>query len=153
MNSLAPQAFYLSDEWRRWVGENVLLGVGEQTIVDTLAGQGMSPEQARAELETARADPYLDAGDGAGPHMITTDGQEARSAKASAGSGLGRHHGVPWDADPGAGHRDANQAARTSVSPAAPCCVIKMFLAHSISGGHRVPFRSSSISSRTCAAE
>jgi ribosomal protein L16 Arg81 hydroxylase len=62
MNSVAPQAFQLDDAWRRWVGENVLLGVGEQTIVDILVGQGMSPEQARAELEAARTDPYLDAG-------------------------------------------------------------------------------------------
>jgi len=54
--------FELTDSWRRWIAENHLLGTSEQAIFDTLIGQGMPEEQARAELETVRLDTYLVAG-------------------------------------------------------------------------------------------
>ena len=63
MTSTAHPAFELTDSWRLWVAENYLLGVGEQTIVDILMGQGMSGAQAQAELDAVRSDVYLGAGE------------------------------------------------------------------------------------------
>ncbi|MFB7918291.1 cupin-like domain-containing protein [Streptomyces sp. NPDC056061] len=60
---LDTTAFELSDSWRRWIAENHLLGTDEQAILNTLISQGVSEDQARAELEKVRLDTHLVAGE------------------------------------------------------------------------------------------
>jgi ribosomal protein L16 Arg81 hydroxylase len=63
MDTTVHPAFELTDGWRLWVAENHLLGVSEQTILGVLISQGMTRAQARAELDAARNDVYLAAGE------------------------------------------------------------------------------------------
>jgi ribosomal protein L16 Arg81 hydroxylase len=53
----------LTDNWRRWIAENYLLGIAPRSIVKVLIDQGLSPEQADAELTEVRTDPYVGAGE------------------------------------------------------------------------------------------
>jgi hypothetical protein len=52
----------LPREWSRWIAENRLLGVSEETLVDVLAAQGFRPEEARAEVRTLESHPAFEAG-------------------------------------------------------------------------------------------
>jgi len=53
----------LTDNWRRWIAENFLIGVAPETIAKVLVDHGISAERASEELTAVRADPYLGAGD------------------------------------------------------------------------------------------
>ena|SRR5215831_1687537 len=53
-------------------------------------------------------------GDGAGPQMMTTGGQESALSQGVSWQRAGRASRCSEDADPDAGSRDAGRAARTS---------------------------------------
>jgi hypothetical protein len=48
--------------WQRWQAENLILEVPEAAIVDVMAAHGFGPEEVRAQLRSAVADPYVAAG-------------------------------------------------------------------------------------------
>jgi hypothetical protein len=47
------------DEWRRWIGENLLLGADPASIIEALAANGFAPQLAAMEIDAARRNPYL----------------------------------------------------------------------------------------------
>ena len=49
----------VSDAWRRWIAENLMLGVDPATLAQTLAESGIAPHEARTEIAAALASPYL----------------------------------------------------------------------------------------------
>jgi hypothetical protein len=49
----------LSEDWRRWIAENLLLGCHPDTVAASLHQAGIGTAQARAEIETALRSPYL----------------------------------------------------------------------------------------------
>src|SRR6476646_5663608 len=52
----------LSHGWRRWVAENVMLGLSPEQIENEAAAAGIERALVRAEIEEARIDPYIEAG-------------------------------------------------------------------------------------------
>ncbi|MEM1102808.1 MAG: cupin-like domain-containing protein [Pseudomonadota bacterium] len=48
-----------TDDWRRWIAENIILGAGDEMIAARLVEKGVAPEAARAEIAAAKASPYL----------------------------------------------------------------------------------------------
>ncbi|MCA1685929.1 MAG: cupin-like domain-containing protein [Planctomycetia bacterium] len=59
----AAPARPFDDDWRRWVAENLLLGVTPEALLPVLIGNGFpGPESAR-EIETAARSPYLKGAD------------------------------------------------------------------------------------------
>ena len=52
----------LTDEWRRWIAENKMLGASDRSLLQTLVMNGIDPELARQELEAVLAHPYFQAG-------------------------------------------------------------------------------------------
>lgn len=48
-----------SDDWRRWVAENLMLDVGPDAVVATLVANGFPAAQATREVQQALASPYL----------------------------------------------------------------------------------------------
>ncbi len=70
-NVFDPTRFYhpprpsyrpMTDDWRRWIGENLLLGSSRDSIAATLVKHGIDPAIAQAEIELAQRSPYLQAG-------------------------------------------------------------------------------------------
>ncbi len=53
------QAIGISDEWRRWIAENLMLGSHPDTLAGILVQSGVALRDARAELAAALASPYL----------------------------------------------------------------------------------------------
>ncbi|UXY14903.1 cupin-like domain-containing protein [Chitiniphilus purpureus] len=49
----------MTDEWRRWIAENLILGNDPQQLYHTLVGAGFGEAVARAEVQQAQASPYL----------------------------------------------------------------------------------------------
>lgn len=49
----------VSAEWRRWIAENLMLGIGPTAIADILIKAGISAADARTEIEAALRSPYL----------------------------------------------------------------------------------------------
>jgi hypothetical protein len=49
----------LSDDWRRWIAENLSLGSHPNTLSTILAENGVPQEEARREVDAALASPYL----------------------------------------------------------------------------------------------
>lgn len=49
----------VGDEWRRWIAENLMLGVAPPAIAAVLVNAGISSREANAEIETAIRSPYL----------------------------------------------------------------------------------------------
>lgn len=52
----------ITDDWRRWIAENKLLGASDQSIITTLAKHGIDTNQAVQELEAIGSHPYFHAG-------------------------------------------------------------------------------------------
>ena len=48
-----------TDEWRRWVAENIMLEGHPDGLIHVLMQAGFSPEEARHELEAALRSPYV----------------------------------------------------------------------------------------------
>lgn len=49
----------ISDDWRRWIAENLILGVHPDALVKTLVANGVAPPDAKSEIESALSSPYL----------------------------------------------------------------------------------------------
>jgi hypothetical protein len=49
----------ISDEWRRWIAENVLLNVDARAIFERLVANGFAPTLAQREIEEAQRHPYI----------------------------------------------------------------------------------------------
>ncbi len=49
----------LDDSWRRWIAENLMLGVASESLVPALTAQGLSVSQAVEEISAAANSPYL----------------------------------------------------------------------------------------------
>ncbi len=49
----------VSDEWRRWIAENLMLGNPAASIVDLLEHNGVLRHKAQAEVDAAARSPYL----------------------------------------------------------------------------------------------
>jgi hypothetical protein len=49
----------VNDEWRRWIAENLLLGVGTDSVVQTMTASGFSSQDALHEVSLALESPYL----------------------------------------------------------------------------------------------
>ncbi|CAN1210159.1 cupin-like domain-containing protein [Tumidithrix helvetica PCC 7403] len=74
-NQLSPQEFSplkynpfvvtskpLTDDWKRWIAENKLLGADDDSLVQTLVQHGIDANAARRELQIVRSHPYFQAG-------------------------------------------------------------------------------------------
>lgn len=48
-----------SDDWRRWIAENLMLDVGPETVIGTLVANGFPVVVAAREVQHALASPYL----------------------------------------------------------------------------------------------
>lgn len=62
MNNASASARLLpafSDDWRRWIAENLMLDVGSDAVVATLVANGFPAAQATCEVQEAQASPYL----------------------------------------------------------------------------------------------
>ena len=53
------QPIGISDEWRRWIAENLVLGSHPDTLAGILRNSGVPAQQAQAEIAAALASPYL----------------------------------------------------------------------------------------------
>lgn len=51
----------LDPAWRRWLAENLLLGVDHALVIERLVAKGCAPAVARAEIAAAEASPYFQA--------------------------------------------------------------------------------------------
>ncbi len=49
----------ITNEWRRWIAENLMLGSAPEALSAILVGNGISPTEARIEIEAAAHSPYL----------------------------------------------------------------------------------------------
>jgi hypothetical protein len=49
----------VSNEWRRWIAENLMLGAAPETLVAILTGNGILRADAQREIEAAAHSPYL----------------------------------------------------------------------------------------------
>ncbi len=49
----------VSNEWRRWIAENLMLGAGPETLVAILTSNGILRADAQREIEAAAHSPYL----------------------------------------------------------------------------------------------
>jgi hypothetical protein len=49
----------ISDEWRRWIAENLMLGHSPATLAGILGQSGIPPQLAQAEIRAAMNSPYL----------------------------------------------------------------------------------------------
>ena len=57
--SQARSTVKVSNEWRRWIAENLMLGASPDALANILVGQGISNTEARIEIEAAARSPYL----------------------------------------------------------------------------------------------
>ncbi|MDO8310334.1 MAG: hypothetical protein Q7T25_00195, partial [Sideroxyarcus sp.] len=54
----------VSDEWRRWIAENLMLGSHPASLADILLKQGITAHQAKEEIDAAMSalrSPYFQA--------------------------------------------------------------------------------------------
>ncbi|AMO99290.1 cupin-like domain protein [Collimonas arenae] len=49
----------INDDWRRWIGENLVLGASPQSLSDVLVANGVRREEAEREVRMAFSSPYL----------------------------------------------------------------------------------------------
>jgi hypothetical protein len=49
----------ISDEWRRWIAENLMLGHSPATLAGILVQSGIPPQLAQSEITAAMSSPYL----------------------------------------------------------------------------------------------
>jgi ribosomal protein L16 Arg81 hydroxylase len=52
----------LTDDWKRWIAENKLLGADDESIIATLVQHGIDAIESRKELQTIGSHPYFQAG-------------------------------------------------------------------------------------------
>jgi ribosomal protein L16 Arg81 hydroxylase len=52
----------LTDDWRRWIAENKLLGADDDSLIQTLVQHGIDTNAARKELQIVISHPYFQAG-------------------------------------------------------------------------------------------
>ncbi len=57
--SAAAAARPVTDEWRRWIAENLMLGASRDSIFKTMIDDGLSPSESAAEIDLAARSPYL----------------------------------------------------------------------------------------------
>ena len=57
--STQPPPTQITDEWRRWIAENLTLGAAPQGVAETMVGAGFAPQVARHEVLSALNHPYL----------------------------------------------------------------------------------------------
>jgi hypothetical protein len=51
----------ITDEWRRWIAENLLLGATRDSILSKMVADGLPPNESASEIELALRSPYLKA--------------------------------------------------------------------------------------------
>lgn len=59
ISAAARQVPTVSDEWRRWIAENLMLGTAPEGLVAVLRQSGFTTAQAGQEVERALRSPYL----------------------------------------------------------------------------------------------
>ncbi len=52
----------ITDEWRKWIGDNKFLGIDDRSIVQQLINHGISPSAAKLEVESIDKNPYFESG-------------------------------------------------------------------------------------------
>ena len=57
--AVQPSATGISDDWRRWIAENLVLGSHPDTLAGILRNSGIPAALAQAEIAAALASPYL----------------------------------------------------------------------------------------------
>jgi hypothetical protein len=57
--SSLQQSVRVSDDWRRWIAENLILGTHPDALTDILIANGVSQLDANTEIDAAMASPYL----------------------------------------------------------------------------------------------
>ena len=98
--AIAPQQAQLSDDWRRWIAENLMLGSAPDTITSILTKSGVPLPQALAEVSLAMASPYVQGGLRLRNRLAKRDwvlGTHAR-LKRMAPPAIVRKHKLPADA-------------------------------------------------------
>jgi LPS sulfotransferase NodH len=58
-DALQPSGDVLPHTWKQWVGHSKIMSTPDDVVVDVLVANGYGRELARAELERAASDPYL----------------------------------------------------------------------------------------------
>jgi hypothetical protein len=59
MEHKAPAFNPVTDEWRRWIAENLMLGASRESILNMMVEGGLSPSESAAEIDMASQSPYL----------------------------------------------------------------------------------------------
>lgn len=49
----------VTNEWRRWIAENLMLGASRESILQTMIASGLATESAATEIDQALASPYV----------------------------------------------------------------------------------------------
>ncbi len=57
--SAAPAYRPMTDEWRRWIAENLMLGSSRESILNVMTAGGLSPAESAREFDLAFQSPYL----------------------------------------------------------------------------------------------
>ncbi len=55
----APAYREVSDAWRRWIAENLMLGASRETILRQMSTDGFSPRDSASEIDLASRSPYF----------------------------------------------------------------------------------------------
>jgi len=55
----APVVRPVTDEWRRWIAENLMLGASRESILKRMVSDGLSPSESACEIDLAAKSPYL----------------------------------------------------------------------------------------------
>jgi hypothetical protein len=53
----------LTDDWRRWIAENLMLGASRESILKTMVDAGLAPSESASEINLAFQSPYLKGAD------------------------------------------------------------------------------------------
>jgi hypothetical protein len=56
---VAPVFRRMTDEWRRWIAENLMLGASPDRILNKMVTDGHSPSESASEIDSALKSPYL----------------------------------------------------------------------------------------------
>jgi hypothetical protein len=57
----APIRPQITDEWRRWIAENLMLGASRESVLGRMIAEGFPATESIAEIELASQSPYLKA--------------------------------------------------------------------------------------------
>ena len=55
----AASTIRVDDEWRRWIAENIMLNLDDESIIFAMVGAGFARQEAAQEIERARRSPYV----------------------------------------------------------------------------------------------